>query len=64
MYVSMFERGYTAIGREKGRVEGRVEERSEIVKNMLSEGFSVNDILKCTRMSREELNILMGTDVI
>ena len=40
-----------------------MEECAEIVKNMLSEGFSVNDILKCTPMSREELDILMKSDL-
>ena len=67
MYVSMFERGYTAKGKEEGRMEGRmegrvegsVEERAEIARNMLSKGFSANDILECTRMPREELDTLI-----
>jgi hypothetical protein len=56
MYVSIFERVYT----EKGRVD----ERIEIAKNMLNKGFSVDDILECTRMPREEFNILMDNDAV
>ena len=59
MYVSVFERVYTARGKEEGRMEGRVEERAEIANNMLSKGFSANEILECTRMPREELDMLM-----
>jgi hypothetical protein len=59
MYVSMFERGYKAIGKEQGRME----ERAEIVRTMLSKGFSANDILECTRMPREELDVLMNEKI-
>ena len=55
MYVSIFERVYTARGEEKGRME----ERAEIVRKMLRKGFSANDILECTSMPREELDILI-----
>jgi hypothetical protein len=64
MYVSIFERVYTARGKEEGRVEGRVEERAEIVRNMRNEGYSMEDILKCTRLSREEFNMLEGSDAV
>jgi hypothetical protein len=50
MYISMFERGYT----EKGRMEGR----AEIVKNMLNEGLSVDDVIKYTRLTREGIEEL------
>ena len=55
MYVSIFERVYTARGKEKGRVE----ERAEIARNMLNKGYSAKDILECTRMQNEELDTLM-----
>ena len=56
MYVSIFERVYTARGEEKGRME----ERAEIVRKMLRKGFSANDILECTGMPNEELDTLMN----
>ena len=63
MYVSMFERGYTAIGKEEGRLEGRLEGRmegrmeghAELVKNMWNEGLSVDEISKYTRLIREDV---------
>jgi predicted transposase/invertase (TIGR01784 family) len=55
MYVSVFERVYT----EKGKEEGRTEERTEIARNMLNKGFSAKEIQECTRMPREELDMLM-----
>jgi hypothetical protein len=60
MYVSVFERVYTARGEEKGRTEGRMEGRAEIVKNMLKRGFSAKEILECTAMPRDELAALMS----
>jgi len=59
MYVSVFERVYTEKGKEEGRMEGRTEERTEIARNMLNKGFSAKEIQECTRMPREELDMLM-----
>ena len=47
MYISMFERGYTAIGEEKGRMEAR----SELVKNMLNEGLSIDEVKRYTGLT-------------
>ena len=71
MYVSVFERVYTARGEEKGRKEGFGEGfgeglgeglkkgRVEIAKNMLNKGFSAKEILECIDMPSEELATLM-----
>jgi hypothetical protein len=58
MYVSVFERVYKEEGRMEGRMEGRREERAEIAKNMLNEGFSVDEVSKYTRMPREGIEAL------
>jgi hypothetical protein len=60
MYVSMFERVYTARGKEEGRVEGSMEGRMDVAKNMLNKGFSVNDILDCTSLPREKIETLLN----
>ena len=50
MYVSVFERVYTSKGKEKGQ--------AELVKNMLNEGLSVDEIIKYTRLTREGIEKL------
>jgi predicted transposase/invertase (TIGR01784 family) len=66
MYVSMFERGYTAIGEEKGlekglakgRMEGRMEERWNVAMSMLRDGLPVEKIIQYTNLPREEVGKL------
>jgi SOS response regulatory protein OraA/RecX len=52
MYVSMFERVYTARGEEK--------ERAKIARNMLNKGLSAKEILEYTGMPQEELTTMMN----
>ena len=54
MYVSMFERGYTAIGKEEGRIEGRM----EIAKKLLKRNRPVDEIMEDTTLTREEIENL------
>jgi predicted transposase/invertase (TIGR01784 family) len=70
MYVSVFERVYTARGKEEGHREGRQEgrqeghregrkeERAEIAKNMLHDGIPVEKIVQYTQLPREEIEAL------
>ena len=41
--------------REEGREEGRKEESFKIVFNMLKNKFKINDIIKVTGLSKEEI---------
>jgi len=57
MYVSMFERGYTAIGKEEGRMEGRL----EIAKKLLKRNRPIDEIMEDTTLTREEIEELRVT---
>jgi predicted transposase/invertase (TIGR01784 family) len=54
MYVSVFERVYTARGEEKGRIEERV----ELAKSLLNDGVSVEKIVQYTKLARDEIETL------
>ena len=54
MYVSVFERGYTAIGKEEGR--------KEVAQNMLRDGLPLEKITQYTNLSREEVEALSVHD--
>jgi len=54
MYVSMFERGYTAIGKEEGL--------REVAKNMLRDGLPLEKITQYTNLPREEVEALSVHD--
>jgi predicted transposase/invertase (TIGR01784 family) len=70
MYVSVFERGYTAKGRAEGRAEGlaeglekglekgREEGRAEVARDMLRDGFPVEKVIQYTKLPREEIETL------
>jgi predicted transposase/invertase (TIGR01784 family) len=51
-------------GREEGREEGMREERqkrnADIVKHMYSEGFSIADIIRATKLSEKEVKDILG----
>jgi hypothetical protein len=51
-------------GRAKGRVEGLKEGRTEahkaVARNMLGNGFTIEDVLKCTALPREEVEKLLN----
>jgi predicted transposase/invertase (TIGR01784 family) len=58
MYVSMFERVYTAKGKEEGRQEGDRAGRMKIAKNMLHDGIPVEKIAQYTNLLHEEIETL------
>jgi predicted transposase/invertase (TIGR01784 family) len=41
---------------------GRQEERKDIARNMLSRGFSVEEVVECTTLPREEVELLAISD--
>lgn len=47
-----------AEGREEGREKGRVEERIETARRMLSDGLSIEMVVRYTGLSEEEINSL------
>lgn len=51
-----------AEGRAEGRIEGQIEGRAEglkiTAKNMKAEGFSMEAIIRCTNLTREEIDLL------
>jgi predicted transposase/invertase (TIGR01784 family) len=49
-----------AKGREEGREEERQRRNADIVKHMYSEGFSIADIVRATRLSEKEVNDILG----
>ena len=42
-------------GMEKGREEGRAEGMANAARNMLAEGFSIDLVVKCTGLSKEQI---------
>jgi hypothetical protein len=50
MYVSAFEKVYTAKGEEKGR--------TDVARNMLNDGVPIDNVVKYTRLPREEVEKL------
>ena len=50
-----FEKAARDEGMEKGRAEGRNEEKIEIIKNMINEKYSVEQIMKITGVAKEEI---------
>jgi predicted transposase/invertase (TIGR01784 family) len=60
MYVSAFERGYTALGMEKGREQGIEEGREEVARNMLSDGLPVDQVARYTNLPREKVEALLN----
>jgi hypothetical protein len=56
MYKSVFERVYTAKGMEKGIAQGR----TEVARNMLRKGFSIDSVVECTTLPRREVESLAG----
>jgi predicted transposase/invertase (TIGR01784 family) len=60
MYVSVFERVYTARGMEKGREEGREEGKLEVARNLLAEGISPDIISRTSGISLEEVQNLQN----
>jgi predicted transposase YdaD len=58
MYVSVFERGYTAKGRAEGLAEGLAKGRAEVARDMLRDGFPVEKVVQYTKLSREEVETL------
>ena len=60
MYVSIFERVYTARGIEKGREEGRGEGRKEIAKNLLSDGIAPEVVARNTGLSLDTVAEISG----
>ena len=46
------------IGRKKGFIEGHLEARKEIVVNMLKENMDIAQIVRATKMSKEEVEEL------
>ncbi|GHV26811.1 hypothetical protein FACS1894167_00770 [Synergistales bacterium] len=59
MYASIFERVYTEQGMEKGMEKGRLEGQTEVARNMLNKGFSIDNVLECTALHREEVERLL-----
>jgi hypothetical protein len=51
MYVSAFEKVYTAKGEEKGH--------RDVARNMLSRGYTVEQAVECTTLPREEVEKLL-----
>jgi len=45
-------------GMEKGREEGRAEGMANAARNMLAEGFSIDLVVKCTGLSKEQIEML------
>jgi len=45
-------------GKKKGRAEGRAEEKTSIAKSLKSMGLSIDDIVKATGLSKEEIEKL------
>jgi predicted transposase/invertase (TIGR01784 family) len=43
---------------EEGKDEGRMEERTEVARNMLTDGLPVEKVVQYTRLSREEIEKL------
>jgi hypothetical protein len=52
MYVSAFEKVYTAKGKEEGHME--------VARNMLSKGYTVEQAVECTTLPREEVEKLLN----
>ncbi len=46
-------------GRKEGREEGKIEERTEIAKNLIKSGVSVEIIMQSTGLTREEIEKLL-----
>ena len=65
MYVSIFEKVYTAKGEEKGRNEGRAEgrneERTEIARKLLKRNRPTDEIIEDTALTREEVENLRAS---
>ncbi|MDR1731000.1 MAG: hypothetical protein LBR61_02795 [Synergistaceae bacterium] len=68
MYVSVFERVYTARGKEEGLREGELkglqkglrEGRLEVAQNMLRDGMPVDKVVQYTRLSKEKVETLLN----
>ena len=54
----MVENDKLAYAEKQGLEKGKEHERLEIAKTMLSKGFSLEDIIECTGITKEELNNL------
>ncbi|MDR1731001.1 MAG: hypothetical protein LBR61_02800 [Synergistaceae bacterium] len=64
MYVSVFERVYTARGKEEGlregELKGRLKGRLEMAQNMLRDGVPVDKVVQYTRLSKEKVETLLN----
>jgi hypothetical protein len=68
MYVSAFERVYTARGMEKGMEKGREQGREqgieqgkeEVARNMLSDGLPMDQVARYTSLPREKIEALLS----
>jgi predicted transposase/invertase (TIGR01784 family) len=68
MYVSAFERVYTARGREQGLEEGLeegmekgiVQGMEKVARNMLSDGMPVDKVTQYTNLPREKIEALLN----
>ncbi|MCP4111196.1 MAG: hypothetical protein GY749_37670 [Desulfobacteraceae bacterium] len=54
----MDERYELAAARKKGKKEGREEVKKEIAASLLNEGISPEQVMKCTGLSRDEIDRL------
>ena len=45
-------------GKLEGKVEGKLEGKLDVGRNMLNEGFSIEDIMKITNLTNEQINSL------
>ena len=45
-------------GKLEGKLEGKVEGKLDVGRNMLNEGFSIEDIMKITNLTNEQINSL------
>ena len=53
------ERGNCQAEKQKEKLNGRVEEKIEIAKNLINIGMKVEDIIKVTGLSKEEIENLI-----